>query len=494
MIKTVSTNLTENINRMKQTLSIPENFDVVLREFKVRFSDRYVDAFLVYYDGMSQQSLINLNIIYPMQSGIDKSSSENREENVYGSLIAAGQLSKVYEWEQIIDGVEFGECAIFVDGCSCAFVADTKGWEKRGVSEPTTEASLSGPQEAFNETIMPNIALIRKIVKDPNLIAEKISIGTKSKTPCALMYISNIANNALVSDVRYRLNNIDLEYLISVSEVEQLIEDGSFYPAPQILKTERPDKAASALSDGRCVVIVQGSPFVMVLPSVALDFIEASEDNYVRFPAANFMRLVRLFGAALALFLPAFFIAVSLYHHDIIPADLLLSIEATREGVPFPIFVELILMELSFELIKEASVRIPSPVGSTIGIIGGLILGQAAVEANIVSPILIIVVSIAGLGSFSVPSLALSRSIGVMRFAYTIAAALGGFVGIISLLLINIFYLGGRESFGTSYLAPISGFGGNFFIRPVWKKELRPAILNAKSVRKQPHKSKKWEE
>lgn len=490
----VSKNLSENLSRMKQVLSVPENFDVVLREFQVRFSDEYVDAFMVYYDGMSQQSLINLNILYPMMLGIEGDADKSREERVYRRIIAAGQLSKVYEWDSVIDKIEFGECAIFVDGCECAFVADTKGWEKRGVGEPTTEATLSGPQEAFIETIMPNIALIRKIIKDPNLIAEKISIGTKSKTPCALMYISNIANNSLVSDVRYRLKNIELEYLISVSEAEQLIEDNSFYPAPQILKTERPDKAASALADGRCVVIVQGSPFVMILPSVALDFIEASEDNYVRFPAANFMRLVRLFGAFLALFLPAFFIAVALYHHDIIPADLLLSIEATREGVPFPVFVELILMELAFELIKEASVRIPSPVGSTIGIIGGLILGQAAVEANIVSPILIIIVSIAGLGAFAVPSLALSRSISVMRFGYTIAAALGGFVGIVSLLLINIFYLGGRESFGTSYLAPISGFGGNLFIKPMWKKELRPEILKAKQRRKQPHTSKKWEE
>ncbi len=388
-----------------------------MREFQVRFSNKYVDAFLVYYDGMSQQSLINLNILEPMMlTGIDSGADESREDSIYARMISAGQLSKVFEWEKVIDAVEFGECAVFADGCACAFVADTKGWEKRGVGEPATEASLSGPQEAFIETIMPNIALIRKIVKDPNLIAEKISIGTKSKTPCALMYISNIANGTLVGDVRYRLENIELDYLISVSEAEQLIEDGSFFPAPQILKTERPDKAASALADGRCVVIVQGSPFVMILPSVMLDFIEASEDNYVRFPAANFMRLVRLLGAALALFLPAFFTATALYHHDIIPADLLLSIEATREGVPFPIFVELILMELSFELIKEASVRIPSPVGSTIGIIGGLILGQAAVEANIVSPILIIVVSIAGLGAFAVPSLALSRSIGVMRF------------------------------------------------------------------------------
>lgn len=195
------------------------------------------------------------------------------------------------------------------------------------------------------------------------------------------MYIEGITNSKLIKEVTRRLKDIDTEYIFSSSDVEMLIEDTTYFPMTRTLKTERPDRVASMLVEGKVAIIVQGSPFALIVPTTSLDLIEATEDNYVRVPEANLMRLVRIFGMSLSILLPALFIAVMLYHQAILPTDLLIAISASREKVPFPLIVELILMEISFELIKEASVRVPNPIGSTLGITGGLILGQAAVEA-----------------------------------------------------------------------------------------------------------------
>jgi len=309
------------------------------------------------------------------------------------------------------------------------------------------------------------------------------------------MYIEGITNSKLIKEVTRRLKDIDTEYIFSSSDVEMLIEDTTYFPMTRTLKTERPDRVASMLVEGKVAIIVQGSPFALIVPTTSLDLIEATEDNYVRVPEANLMRLVRIFGMSLSILLPALFIAVMLYHQAILPTDLLIAISASREKVPFPLIVELILMEISFELIKEASVRVPNPIGSTLGIIGGLILGQAAVEASIVSPILIIIVSIGGIGAFSTPTLSLSRSLSVLKFVYIAAAYLFGIVGLVAAIMITLSGLAATKTFGFPFL---SDFGINvrssesLLVKPIWKKERRPAELKTKDNIKQPHISRKW--
>ena len=263
------------------------------------------------------------------------------------------------------------------------------------------------------------------------------------------------------------------------------------------LKTERPDRAASLLAEGKVVLLLQGSPFALVLPTTATDLVEAAEDNYVRVTEANFMRVIRLLGVFLAIFLPGLFVAVLLYHHEMLPTELLLAIEASREPVPFPLVAELILMTLAFELIKEASIRVPSPVGATLGIIGGLILGQAAVEANIVSPLLIIVVSIAGLGSFATPSVSLSRSISLMQLIYIILGGMAGLLGLVCGSFLSGSILAASETFGVPFFSPLTpkngdSVWGSLLIKPIWKKELRPRNLKTQNPVKQPHISRKW--
>lgn len=494
----ISKSLSDNLTKIKTTFGFPNNFDFIIREFEVNFEDGTASAFLTFYDGMVNKNFINRDIMKGLiHSGSGRKSDGNLNDVVFKKLISLAPLVMDTDFSVAVEKLTFGHCVIFVDGCDCCFSADVKGWGSRNVSEPMREASLSGPQEAFNEIIMTNLGLIRKILKDSRLIAENIPIGTRSRTPCALLYIDGVTNNSLISEVRRRMQNIDTDYIFSSSDVEMLIETKTFVPMTHTLKTERPDRAASMLAEGKVVIIVQGSPFVLVLPTTAADLIEASEDNYVRVPEANFMRLVRLAGMALSLFLPGLFAAVMLFHQEILPTDLLLAIEATREVVPFPLVVELILMELAFELIKEASIRVPSPVGSTLGIIGGLILGQAAVEANIVSPILIIIVSISGLGAFATPSVALSRSLALMRFVFILFGAVAGFLGIICASFIFTAYLASSSSFGVPFLSPITPRNedsamGAVLVKPIWKKELRPGNLQTQKPMRQPHISRKW--
>ncbi len=490
----VSSTLSENKSFIYDAFECSKNFDLVLRDFKVKFKNSFADGFLVFFDGLANKEYINRDILNPlMVQGIAESPTpQSIEELVYESMIAQAPNSKMDDMKNIIELIGFGNCAVFVDGCSKAFVADIKGWSSRGVERPVAEAVLSGPQEAFTETVMTNIGLVRKILKEPNLIAELIPVGTKSQTPCALMYINGITNKSLVKQVRNRLKSIDTDYIFSSADIEMLIEESTLFPLPQLLKTERPDRAAAQLSDGKVIIIVQGSPFVLIAPATAADLAETSEDNYVRVAEANFMRLIRLIGCSLALFLPGFFIATVLYHHESIPTDLIFTIEASRRQMPFPIVLELIIMILSFELIKEASIRVPEPIGSTLGIVGGLILGQSAVEAGIASPLLIIIVSIAALGSFAAPSPSISRAISVLQFVFIFLGAISGFLGISLGIFLLTLYMASAKSFGVSYMSPTSAGSNPFIIPPIWKRENRPKNLSTQQISKQPHISRKW--
>lgn len=491
----VSKSIKENLAFLKDAFEKSKNFDLVLREFKIKFKDGFSDAFLVFYDGLSNKELINRDILNPLMiEGIDKNiPDESLEDTIYKCMISQAPNSKQTNLKDIIDLICFGNAAVFVDGCSCAFVADVKGWGNRGVGRPVSEAVLSGPQEGFSEIVMTNIALVRKILKDPNLIAENISIGTKSKTPCALMYINGVTNISLVKEARRRLSKIRTEYIFSSEDVEMFIEDSTLFPLPQLLKTERPDRAAAQLADGKVIVIVQGSPFVLIIPAVAGDLLETAEDNYVRVAEASFMRLVRIMGCFLAVLLPGIFISTVLYHHESIPTDLLFAIEASREQMPFPIALELVIMSLSFELIKEASIRVPDPIGSTLGIVGGLILGQSAVSANIASPLLIIIVSIAALGTFAAPSASISRAISVLQLVFIFLGAVMGFLGVSFGVFALFSYLAASKTFGVPYLEYF-GNGGIFMVAPIWRREKRPGKLKPQEEDKQPHISRIWKE
>ena len=331
------------------------------------------------------------------------------------------------------------------------------------------------------------------------MIFETVNVGKISQTPCALLYMKNIADDKIVNEIRRRLTNIDTDYIFQLGELEQYIEDSSFSLVPQFLTTERPDKAANDLIEGKIVLILQGSPFALIAPVTAGEFITTVEDSYIRFPFSNLIKLIRIAGIFMSFLLAGLYVAIVNFHQEMIPTSLLFAIEASRQAVPFSAFGEILLMEFAFDIIREASIRVPSSIGSTLGIIGGLIIGQAAVEANLVSPIAIITVALVGIGSFATPNYAFNMALRFLRYIYLILGALAGFFGITLGLLINVYLLAKINSLGIPLLSGTgskseNNFWGTFFKAPVLKRELRHKFLNAKQNRMQSEISRKWKE
>jgi spore germination protein KA len=496
----ISKNLSDNLEHIKRVYNIPLNGDMILREFDIVVKEKAIPAFIIFFDGMADRSVINDNILTPLMvlSNMDVKGNEKNIANfVKNHILPHNQLKQVTEYKKVIEEVNFGGCGLFIDGIDSAFAADVKGWEHRGVERPNTEQTLRGPQEGFTEVLRVNTALVRKILKDEDLIVENLEIGKRSKTPCSILYIKDITNNSLINEVRRRIKSLRIDYIFDSGELEQYIEDNTFLPTPQILATERPDRTASLLAEGKVAIILQGNPFALVVPATLTSLIHSPEDAYFRFPYANLLRLVRIMGIVFALLLPGIYVAITNFHHEMIPTGLLFAIEASREKVPFPSVVEILIMEVSFELIREAGIRIPSPIGPTLGIIGALILGQAAVAANIVSPILIIIVAVTGIGSFAIPNFSLALAFRILRFVYIILGATVGFLGITVGLFIHGITLVSAKSFGVPIAVPfapktVRTWTDSLLRSPIWKQELRPDFQNTKKRAKQSKISRGW--
>lgn len=489
----VSDSIEKNSSYIKKRFSASVNDDVIIREIVLKNGR---EAFVIFYDGMTDGKTIDDNII---KSVIELPYFQDFEfgDELYRYFTTHSQAKAESDMDKIVDDINFGSCALFVDGVSNAFVFDVKDWEHRGIEKPENEQSIYGPQEAFGEMLRTNTSLIRKILKTEKLIAYGVKIGTVSKTSGVLLYIEDIANEKLVGEVKRRLSGIAKEYIVSIEQVQMLVEDRRFMLTPQTFATERPDRAAIALTEGRCVLILNGSPRVLVMPSNAFEITHTVSDEYLHAPFALMSRIIRLFGMFVSVLLPALYLAITLYHQEIIPTYLLYSISASRENVPFPSVVELLLMDISFELIREAGIRMPSPIGSTLGIVGGLILGQAAVSAKIVSPIMIIIIAITGIGSFSTADYSLGWTYRIIRLAFIALAAGFGFYGIALGIVMYSLYIGSAQSFGIPFLSPPLRVKKNamsmaVFVNSMASREKRPGYLKTKNPDSEPNISRKW--
>ena len=492
----VTDNIEESLAYMKNRFSYPLNNDVVIRELCLKKGRR---AFVIFIDGMVSTDFVDGEIIKPLLLLPYFSDEEvyKYEEEISERFTSHSQAMTTQSMDKIAEEINFGSCAVFVDKISTAFVFDVRDWGHRSIDKPENEQSVYGPQEAFAEMLRNNTALVRKILKTEKLIAEGVKIGTVSKTRGVLLYINDIADKNLIDEVRRRINGISMEYVISIEEVEMMLEENTFSATTQILGTERPDRVARALTEGRAALILNGSPRVLILPSTIFELTHAASDAYLRVPYANMARLIRFFGMFVSLLFPALYLAVTLFHYEVIPTYLLYSISAARENVPFPSLLELLLMDFAFEMIREAGLRMPGAIGSTLGIVGGLILGQAAVSAKIVSPIMIIVIAITGIGSFATPDYSLSWTHRILRLCFMFAGAIMGFYGIALGIFAYGIYLGTLKSFGVPLLSPLPRAGSRsmsnaLFVNPIWKREKRPAYLKTQNSEEEPKISRKW--
>ena len=499
--KQVSSSSAQNIEYMKKIYSCPLNSDIVFREFELFFDDKAYPSFAMFIDGMVDRSLISQAIISPILSipRFDDSVFDNStlKDVVKKRLILANQLSEETQFEKITEAVNIGCCVLFIDTIDTCFIADVKMWEHRTISKSENEQTIEGPKEAFNEILRMNTALIRKTLNTQKLIIETYTVGSESKTLCALMYISDVANESLVKEARRRIGGVRVDYLISSEELMQFIQEKTFMPMPQMITTERPDRVARVLAEGRIAIMTHGSPSALIAPINFFELLYSSEDLYQQFLITNMIKMVRMLGIFLSVFLPGIYITLVLYHQEMIPSFLLYTIQSAQINVPFSPVIEIIIMEIAFELIREAGIRVPGPIGPTLGIIGALILGQASVAANIVSPVSIVVVATTGIGSFATTNYQLGLTLRLMRFAFIILASIGGILAMAFGLFIYLLILVSNTSFGVPIMAPIAPktkhiFGDSFFILPIWKYEDRDDFLNSKKKKRQPEVSRAW--
>lgn len=451
-----SARLSESIAAFAQVMRAPRNGDFITHRFRCMGAD----AALLYVDGMTNRDIINLNVLEPCiaQPTRDEVAPAQRAQYLYDNVLSTAGAKIETDFDEALRFMLSGRTLLLIDGCACAITCDAPGFDKRAVAQPITESVIIGPHEAFNENLRTNITLLRRIVRSPRLVTELTDVGTELKTHVAIMYMDGVARASIVDEVRRRIKSLQLAAITGIGQIEQLIEDRPSSMVPQHLMTERPDRTASCLLDGQVVVLCDGSPMALVAPVTLFHLIHTSDDTDMRWEYGTFIRLVRIAGMLLSTLLPGLYLSLVLFHPEVIPLGLLTSIMETHAKVPFPTVVEMLILVLSFDLIQESATRVPGALGSTLGIVGALIMGEAAVSADIISPILVIVIALTALGNYAVPDYQLSIGLRILRLAFIFAGAVAGLFGLSLCAFFCTAYLCGLTSLGQPFLAPIAPY------------------------------------
>ncbi|OLN21439.1 spore germination protein [Domibacillus antri] len=480
----INASLSANLDVIKQKTG--NSSDIVFRTLKMgRHSE--IKAAVVYVKGMVDSQAIHDFLIESMMNNRDLHEKLIREKTmavITEEVVAFGGIKPVSGLDELLSSLMSGETAILVDGISEALIASTRAGDKRSIQEPTTQLAIRGSKESFIESSETNIAMVRRIINNPNLWVESMKLGKVTKTDVSIMYVNGIAKDEIIKEVRQRLKKINLDGILESGYIEQLIEDQTMTTFPTLYHTERPDVVAGNLLEGRVAIFVNGTPFVLLAPAVFIQFFQSVDDYYARFDIATAIRFLRIFTFFISILGPAVYIAATTFHQEMIPTGLLIIVAAQRESVPFPAFVEAVIMEIIFEILREAGVRMPKAIGSTISIVGALVIGQAAVQAGIVSPAMVIIVSITAIANFATPSVAIAISARLIRFLFMVSAATFGFYGIILALIVLTVHLCSLRSFGIPYMSPLAPFiptnaGDTIVRKPWWMFKERPRLMAA---------------
>ncbi len=474
----ISTDIQINEQAVRDAFSYCD--DLKVRKFSIGKEDD-TRGFLCYIEVNAGNNL--MNVVGRMLMFMEGLTKEAIAELVRSNAFVLSDATPYEYMEDAIRGVLIGDAVLFIDGAAVALKMPDQGYPKMGVNKSDSEKVVRGSDESFTESEKANTALIRKRIRNTQLKVREFQVGVRSFTNVAIVYVEGIADKGLIEEVHKRLTAYDIDGVMDSGVLEQLAEESWRSPFPQFQSTRRPDRAAMEALNGKVVVLVDNSPVALLLPTDVNSFLKTTDDYYNRFYMATFARLIRYVAAFFALTLPGLYLAVTNFHTQILPTPLLLSFWQARMGVPFPAALEVLLMELSFELIREAGVRLPGTMGNTIGIVGGLIIGQAAVEANLVSPIVVIVVAFTALCSFAIPSEEFAFSFRILKFLLLVLSALFGFFGFLIGLFLVLVHLARLESFHVPYLSPYVGPQLNgyqdekdslvrFPLRMLWKRPI----------------------
>lgn len=473
----VSANLRENEKYLRSRL---ENCsDILIRP--MRLGDKHkVDCLMVYIEVAVSNMMLDDSALGKMINHFWEISPEDIQEFVRHNSLGIADVKKLENLDESIDAMLAGNAVFFIDGYDKAMKISSKGYPSTGVMEAESEKVLRGSREGFSDSVKSNSALVRKRLRDTRLKVEEYKIGVRSHTLTQVLYMDDLVHEGLLEEVKERLEEFQIDGILDSGMLEQLTEDVWYSPFPQYQTTERPDRAVQEILKGKVVILCDNSPEALILPGNFSSFMESSEDWYHRFEMASFLRILRYLAVIMTTVLPGLYLAVIRFHTQILPSALILSFAEAREGVPFSSVVELIFLELAFELIREAGVRVPGSLGNAIGIVGGLVIGQAAVEANLVSPIVVMIVALTALGSMTVPNEEFAAAFRLVKYGFLI---LGGYLGIYGIVLgvyLVIGHLAGLISFGIPYLVPFikkeqKGSRGEGVLRvPLRKRVLRP--------------------
>ncbi|WP_274307087.1 spore germination protein [Solibacillus daqui] len=452
----LSTSLLKNVETIKSSLG--NSNDIIIREFLIG-KPIEVPIAIIYTDGLADNTVITDFILESIISDFEVTTETTLQEiakRLKTYCLTVGSIKNVSDFPSLFNTILGGETVLLIDGLAKGISTSTKNSKDRAITEPATESVIRGPRESFTETLRTNTALIRRKIKSPNLWIKSKVIGKVTQTEIAVMYINGIANEKIVKEVIHRLDQIDIDGILESGYIEQLIKDSKFTLFPTIYNSERPDVIAGELLEGKIAILVDGTPFVLVVPALFISFLQSAEDYYQNAFVSSFIRLIRFLGISLALVAPSLYISLTTFHHEMIPTPLLISIYAQREGVPFPAFVEALIMEIAFEVLREAGLRMPRMIGPAISIVGTLIIGQAAVEAGIVSAAMVIIVALTAICSFLFPAYGLSNTIRILRFPLMVLAAMLGLFGVFIGLMLLIIHLCSLRSFGVPYMSPFA--------------------------------------
>ena len=488
----VSANLRENEKYLRSRL---ENCsDILIRP--MRLGDKHkVDCLMVYIEVAVSNMMLDDSALGKMINHFWEIPPEKIPEFMQNNSLGIADVQKLNDMNEVFGAILSGNAVFFIDGYDKAMKISSRGYPNMGVSEAESEKVLRGSREGFSDSVKTNSALVRKRLRDTRMKVEEYQMGVRSNTVLQILYIDDLVHEELLEQIKERIEEYEIDGVLDSGMLEQLTEEPWYSPFPQYQVTERPDRAALELLNGKVVLLCDNSPSALILPGSFSGFMESSEDWYHHFEMASFLRILRYLALLTAMLLPGLYLAVIRFHTQILPANLLLSFAEAREGVPFTSVTELMLLELAFELIREAGVRVPGALGNAIGIVGGLIIGDAAVSANLVSPIVVMIVALTALGSMVIPDEEFASAFRLMKYGFLFLGGYLGIYGIVLGLYLMISHLSGLLSFGVPYLVPfvrkhpVSRVGDGIWRIPFKKRQYRPVYAKSDQSLRLKHKA-----
>lgn len=490
--KELAVSLEENIALFESIFDLDDMIQFRMLENKAQ---KGLQGCVIYVEGMiDHQTLDEYVIQHVISNDVPRYTRNDYLEELKTKSLTASDLTVTDNLEEIVEAVLRGDAALLLDGEPKAITICCKDLKSRNVEEASSEKAVRGPREGFSEPILINLSLIRRRIPTPDLKFQYKHVGRLTKTKVCICYIQSIASDKIVKELEKRLDELDLDGIVDSGYIQELIKDSPLSPFDTIGYTERPDSVVGKLLEGRIALVVDGSPFVLTVPFIFPEIFQTPEDYYNNYIFSSFNRLLRIFGAALALFVPAIYVSLTNFHQEMLPTPLLLSIAAGRADVPFPTVLEAFLMLIVFEILREAGARMPTAIGQTVSIVGALVLGQAAVDAKFIAPSMIIIVALTGISALM--NLKGQGAILVLRFAFLIAAAIMGIYGVIFGALCLITHLMSIRSFGVPYMLTLgsvrfSDIKDTTIRAPWWYLKTRPQLIASKNRTRLNNQAKK---